>query len=251
MNDLRYALRTLGRSPGLAAVAIGSLALGIGANTAIFSVVNAVVLQSLPVSKPNELVVLRYVSKKGNIFDTFRYPEYLELRGMNEVLSGLAAISSGEVNLSSGEASERVPYQLVSGNYFPLLGLRPAVGRLLSPDDNRAAGAQFVCVIGDSLWRRQFGSATDVTSKTLRMNGRTYQIVGVAPEGFDGVDQGARAQIYIPLTMAAVVNPGDSKLQPAFLDWGDWLQFVGRLRPGVSPASPRSPSWMRGLPLCR
>jgi predicted permease len=242
MNDLRYALRTLGRSPGLAVVAVGSLALGIGANTAIFSVVDAVVLRSLPVSKPNELVVLRYVSKKGNIFDTFRYREYLELRGTPGVLTGLAAVSPLEVNLTTGETTARVHGQLVSGNYFPLLGLRPTAGRLLSPDDDRVPGAHSVCVIGDGLWRRQFGSATDITGKTLRVNGRTYQIVGVAPEGFDGTDQGSRAQVYIPLMMAAQVipRPVNSELQPPFLDWGDWLQCIGRLQPEVSASRAQS-----------
>jgi predicted permease len=225
----------LSRSPGLAAVAIGSLALGIGANTAIFSVVNAVVLQSLPVSHPQELVVLRYVSKKGNVFDNFGYRDYLELRQTPGVLRGLAAMSSAEVNLSTGTATERVSGQMVSGNYFPLLGLRPAAGRLLGPDDDRVPGGHFVCAIGAGLWRRRFGSATDIAGKTVRINSRSYQIVGVAPEGFEGTGQGERAEIYIPLMMAAVVFPDDSKSQPPFLDWGDWLQLLGRVQPGITP----------------
>jgi predicted permease len=220
----------------LAAVAVGSLALGIGANTAIFSVVNAVVLQSLPVSKPLDLVVLRYVSKKGNIFDSFRYREYLDLRDTPGALTGLAAVTGVDLNVAAGEATQRKHGQLVSGNYFPLLGMRPASGRLLGPDDDRTAGGNPVCVISSNMWRNDFGSATDITSKSVRINGRAYQIAGVAPAGFEGTDQGQRAEIFVPLMMAAdiISRPGNAKLSPPFLDWDDWLKFVGRLQPGVT-----------------
>jgi len=237
MNDFRYALRTLGRSPGLAAVAVTSLALGIGANTAIFSVTNAVILRSLPVQKPSELVVLRYVSKKGNIFDSFSYQEYLALRDAPEVLAGLSAVFSTEMNLSSEEATERVPGQLVSGNYFPILGVRPQIGRLIGPEDDRDAGGHPVCVISHGLWQRRFGSASDVLGRRVEVNGRAYSILGVAPESFDGTGQGTRAQVYVPLMMAAQVlssRPANPKVQPPFLEWEDWLQVVGRRRPGVT-----------------
>jgi len=238
MNDFRYALRTLRCSSGLAAVAITSLALGIGANTAIFSVTNAVILRSLPVPRPNELVLLRYVSKKGNIFDTFSYQEYLALRDAPEVLHGLAAVSAVEMNLASEEAIERVPGQLVSGNYFSLLGVRPRIGRLIQPDDDRNPGAHPVCVISGGLWQRRFGSASDVIGRKVEVNGKPYEILGVTPEGFDGTDQGTRAQVYVPLMMAAQVltRPTNSKVQPPFLEWTDWLKFVGRLKPGVTIA---------------
>src|SRR5262249_23633725 len=141
MNDFRYALRTLGRSSSLAAVAVTSLALGIGATTAIFSFANAVILRSLPVEKPNELVVLRYASKKGNICDTMGYQEYQTLRDAPDVLAGagLAALSSTKMNLASDEATERISGLLVSGNYFPLLGVRPRIGRLIQPEDDQVA----------------------------------------------------------------------------------------------------------------
>jgi putative ABC transport system permease protein len=238
MNDFRYALRTLRRSPGLAAVAIVSLALGIGANTAIFSVTNAVILRSLPVQKPNELVVLRYVTKKGNVFDSFSYPEYLALRDAPEVLKGLSATSSVEMNLASEEATERVPGQLVSGNYFTVLGVRPRIGKLIGPEDDRDAGGHPVCVISQGLWQRRFGSAPDVLGRKIDLNGRPYSIVGVTPEGFDGTGQGTRAQVYVPLMMAAQVlsRPSNPKVQPPFLEWDGWLQFVGRRKFGVTPA---------------
>ncbi len=200
MNDFRYALRTLQRSPGLAAVAVTSLALGIGANTAIFSVANAVILRSLPVQKPNELVVLRYVTKKGNIFDSFSYLDYLALRDAPQVLQGLSATSSIEVNLASEEATERVPGQLVSGNYFPVLGVRPRIGRLIGPDDDRDAGGHPVCVISQGLWQRRFGSAPDVLGK---------KIEGVRPSH----DGGASSfQTHESQSSAAV--PGVGRLAP-------------------------------------
>jgi predicted permease len=217
-------------------VAILSLALGIGANTAIFSVTNAVILRSLPVQKPNELVLLRYVSKKGNVFDSFSYKDYLALRDTGNVLAGLSAVNDVEVNLASEEATERVSGELVSGNYFPLLGVQPRIGRLIQPEDDRLAGAHPVCVISNGLWQRRFGSATDIVGKQVQINGRPYSILGVAPESFDGIDQGTRAQVYIPLMMAAVVSsrPADSNVQPPFLDWTDWLRLVGRRQPAVA-----------------
>src|SRR5579872_1468049 len=147
MNDLRYAWRGLWRTPTVTAVAVLSLALGIGASTAIFSVTNAVILRSLPVRNPDELVMLRYVSKKGNIFDSFSYGDYLAFRDTPGALAGLAAVYPIEVNVSGDQATERQPAQLVSGNYFPLLGVGARVGRTLGPEDDLHAGAHPLCVI--------------------------------------------------------------------------------------------------------
>ena len=238
MNDFRYALRTLGRSSGLAAVAITSLALGIGAATAIFSFTNAVILRSLPVQKPGELVLLRYASKKGNIFEAMGYQEYLALRDAPEVLTGLAAEYPTKMNLASEEATERVPGELVSGNYFPLLGVHSRIGRLIRPEDDQYPGGHPVCVISYGLWQRRFGSAPDVIGRKVEINGRPYSILGVTPAGFEGADQGTRAQIYVPLMMAAQIDarPADPKIQPPFLKWDGWLNLVGRRQPGISLA---------------
>ncbi|HEV2691141.1 MAG TPA: ABC transporter permease [Bryobacteraceae bacterium] len=237
MNPFRYAVRTLRRSPGLAAVAVLSLALGIGANTAIFSVANAVILRSLPVQKPNELVLLRYVSKKGNVFDTFSYKDYLALRDAPGVLTGLSAVDPTEINLASEEATERVPGELVSGNYFSLLGVQPRIGRLIQPDDDHDPGGHPVCVISNGLWQRRYGSAPDVIGRQIQLNSHAYSILGVTPEGFDGTDQGTRAQVYVPLMMAAQISSrtSDPKVQPPFLDWTDF-QLVGRRQSGVTMA---------------
>src|SRR5579871_1795072 len=238
MNDFRYALRTLRRSSGVATVAIASLALGIGATTAIFSFTNAVVLRSLPVQRPSELVLLRYASKKGNVFDEMGYEEYLTLRDAPQVLTGLAAVYSTNMNLASEEATERVPGQLVTGNFFPILGVRPQLGRLIAPDDDVVPGGHPVCVLSYGLWQRRFGSAPDIAGKKVEINGRAYTILGVTPAGFDGTDQGTRAQIYVPLMMSAQISPreGDPKVQPPFRTWKSWLNFVGRLKPGVTEA---------------
>ncbi|MGD0297267.1 MAG: ABC transporter permease [Bryobacteraceae bacterium] len=225
MNDFRYALRTLRRSTGVATVAITSLALGIGATTAIFSFTNAVILRSLPVQKPNELVLLRYASKKGNIFDTLGFEDYRALRDAPEVLTGLAAVSTTKMNLASEEATERVPGQLVSGNYFPLLGVRPRIGRLIAPEDDRLAGGHPVCVISYGLWQSRFGSAPGVVGRNVEINGRPYTILGVTPAGFDGTEQGTRAQLYVPLAMAAQIISSPPE-----------LNLVGRRKAAVTLA---------------
>jgi putative ABC transport system permease protein len=206
MNDFRYAWRGLRRSPALAAAGIISLGLGIGASMAIFSVSNAVILRALPVHRPSELVLLQYVSQKGNIFDTFGYDEYLTFRDVPGALAGLAAVYPADVNLSSDEATERVSGQLVSGNYFQVLGVQPQAGRLIGPDDDRNAGGHPVCVIGSGLWHRRYGSAPDVAGRQIRINGRPYSILGVTPENFGGTQQGGDVQVYVPLMMAAEIS---------------------------------------------
>jgi predicted permease len=238
MNDFRYALRGLRRQPAIATAAIISLGLGIGASMAIFSVSNAVILRTLPVPQPADLVLLQYVSQKGNVFDTFGYDAYLAIRSVPGALAGLAAVYPADMNLASDEATERVSGQLVSGNYFQVLGVHPQVGRLIGPDDDRNAGAHRVCVISSGLWHRQFGSAPDMAGRQIRINGRAYAILGVTPENFAGTQQGGEVQVYVPLMMAAEISsqPVDAKFQPPFLKWNDWLQLIGRLEPGVTRA---------------
>src|SRR5579885_1458721 len=227
MNDFRYALRTLRRSPGVALVAVASLALGIGANTAIFSVANAVILRSMPVEKPAELVVVRYVSKKGNIFDSLGYSEYMALRDANAV-GGLAALSPVTMNLSSQDATERVSGMVVTGNFFDVLKAHAHLGRLISSEDDTTGDP--VCVISHDLWQRRFGSATDIIGQRIEINGKAYRILGVTAKGFDGIEQGERTQVYVPLAMA----PAIFQRQGAYRDWASWLRMIGRLRAGQS-----------------
>jgi len=238
MNDLRYAFRGWRRSPAVAGAAVLSLGLGIGASLSIFSVTNAVLLRPLPVAKPSELVVLRYVSQKGNVFDSFGYEEYTALREVPGALQDLAALSSAQMNLSSEEATERVDGQLITGNFFRVLGIQPRIGRLIQADDERAGAGQPVCVISAGLWQRRFGSSPNIVGRQLRINGRVYSVVGVTPDGFDGIEQGTETQLYVPVTMATefLSLPADTTVQPPYRKWQDWMRTIGRLAPGVARA---------------
>ena len=236
MNDFRYALRTLRRSPGVAVAAVASLALGIGANTAIFSVANAVILKSLPVEKPNELVLVRYATKKGNIFDGFSSSDYLALRGAR-ALSGLGAFSSATMNLSGNlsgqDSAERVSGLLVSGDFFDVVKTKPQLGRLISPEDDRDALGNPVCVISYNLWQRRFGSDSAIAGQRLQINGKPYRILGVTARDFDGIEQGESTQVYVPLTLTSQILARETKAgaESAFLDWE---KLIGRLGPGAS-----------------
>jgi predicted permease len=230
MNNLLYAARGLRRSPAVSVVAVLSLAVGIGASTAIFSLANAVILRSLPVQDPGSLVVVRYLSAKGNIFDSFSYSDYQAFREVPGVLSGLAAVYPTEVNLASDEATERVPAEFVSGNYFGTLGVPARTGRLIQSEDDAQAGAHPVCVLSHSLWQRRFGSSPQVSGRQIQINGRSYTILGVAAERFAGMEQGRDTQIYLPLMMAPQVLTRRD----------DWLRCFGRRSTGVSTARAES-----------
>jgi predicted permease len=217
----------------VALVAVASLALGIGANTAIFSVANAVILRSMLVEKPNELILLRYATKKGNIFDVMGYPEYAALRD-SDALAGLAGIANATVNLSAQDSSERVSALVVTGNFFEVVGSRAHLGRTISAGDDTAGDP--VCMISYDLWQRRFGSATDVVGQRAEINGLQYRILGVAARGFDGVTQGDRTQVYVPMAMAPQIFRREIKagVQPPYRDWTLWMGMMGRLKPGVT-----------------
>src|SRR5215471_7027962 len=193
--DLRYALRMLLRSPVLTSVAVLSLALGIGANTAIFSVINALMLRRLPVGSPEQLVMLR----RDDGFQAefwrylgFSYPHFVRLRDTAQVFSDLSTISLlDRFNVTVGGPGGgldpgQVRVALISGNYLSMLGVNARVGRSLTGDDDRVPGGHPVAVISDSYWRRQFASSTDILERTLTLNGTSYDIVGVMPQGFTG-----------------------------------------------------------------
>jgi predicted permease len=201
-RDLAYALRQLKRSPGFAAVAILSLTLGIGANTAIFSVLNALLFRSLPVRAPDELFLLRQQAH-STVPQRFSYPMFLRLRAAGSGASGVAAmthVARAQASLE-GSQSEVAAVQLVSGEFFDLLGLTPALGRLLAPGDNENIGAHPVAVVSHGYWQRRFAGSADVIGRKIRLNGTSFTIVGVAPEGFRGVWLESPADFWIPLVM--------------------------------------------------
>ncbi len=239
LKDLRYAIRTIRENPGFTAVVVLSLALGIGANTAIFTLINAVMVRQLPVQSPGELVSVGDPSRPtalvhgGPMQNVFSYPLYLRLRDSNHVFTGLLASGpTGHLEVAVGSgAAEEAHGRLVSSNYFQVLGASAMVGRTFSSADNHAPGARPVVVISNHYWINHLGRDPNVTGTTLRINGSTFTVIGVAPPQFSGEVVGSPADIWIPLSMQAQVNPGDLRLDTRDTNW---LLCIGRLKPGVS-----------------
>ncbi len=233
VQDLRYALRMLRHSPAFTLVAVLTLALGIGANTAIFSFVNSLFLRPLPVDQPQELVRIYGASTEGRRFDVFSYPNFLDLQHNVKAFAEAAAHQSVEVSLGTGATPENAVGELVSGTYFPMMRVRPALGRLLAPQDDVSEGGHPQIVISDGLWRRRFGTASDVVGQTLHINGHPFTIVGVAPAWFRGSYQAFGADFWAPLAMYEQVRPRGASYNNR--GWG-WLFATARLKPGVSVA---------------
>jgi predicted permease len=241
-QDFRYAVRMLLKSPAFTTVAVLTLALGIGANTAIFTVVNALLLKMLPVKAPHELVAVGdpgYVDTRWHgtpATDYFSYPLYRELRDRTSVFQGLVAASSEDgidVDASSiGSASEqRITARLVTGNYFPVLGVKAAAGRLLTESDDTQDGANPVLVLSYGYWQRQFGLSPAVLGKNIRLNGSPFTIVGVAQPTFKGDVVGEDFSVFAPLSMQSQITRDSSYRSDPRISW---LLLLGRLKPGVS-----------------
>jgi len=239
-QDLRYSLRMLMRSPVFTLVAVVSLALGIGANTAIFSLMDVVMLRSLPVAEPGKLVLFgpaKAVGSTGSLPDgstqLFSYLFYRGFSQKNEVFSGVTAVHSIEFATHGSFGSggrELMRTALVSGTYFSVLGVNPDRGRVLTEADDQAAGSGAVAVASYSWWQRH-GSDPGLIGKTVHMEGTEYVIVGVAPEGFFGTTVGASPDFWIPLSMEKEISPGWNGLGDK---WFQSLYLIGRLKPGVT-----------------
>src|SRR5499426_853638 len=227
-QDLRYGLRMLVKNPGFTTIAFLTLALGIGANTAIFTLLDKVLIRPLPVEQPHQLVT--FVEDASGAPAIFSYPLYAELRDRNDVLSGVVAYDQKPFSLSDGSQSERVVGQIVSGNYFATLGVRPALGRFFLPEEDRTPGTHPVIVISHGLWQRRFGADPAAIGKTISLNGYRYTVVGVAPAEFTGTTRGTVNDVYAPIMMSAQAGGGCS------LDNRNcgWLTLIGRLKPNVS-----------------
>ncbi len=204
-QDIRFGARMLAKHPGFTAIAVLTLALGIGANTAIFSLVKQVLLTRLPVQNPNELVILRSPGPvKGRLWSdgdeaqSFSYPMYKGLRDTNSVFSGMLARFAIPASIASRGETERGSGELVSGNYFEVLGVRPALGRLFTLDDDKVPGAQPVAVLSHAYWTRRFGGDPSVLNQSLLVNNTELTIVGVAQAGFTGIQVGQSADIFVP-----------------------------------------------------
>ncbi len=240
LEDIRYALRLLVKSPGFTAAAVLSLALGIGANTAIFSLIDAVMLKTLPVPAPEQLVILgpgddRGVSVSTNpITNKFSYPRYRSLRDGNTTLASLAAIGSSDYNVYVKQDSgprRTASVRMVSGNYFSTLQVSAAMGRALNPGDDQDPGAHPVVVLSDRFWRTRFASDPEVLNRELLLNDLPYTIIGVAPRWFEGERRGDDAQMWVSLAM----QPQIMRDEPWFeRPRHSYMNLLGRLAPGVT-----------------
>ncbi|MGH7590218.1 MAG: ABC transporter permease, partial [Gemmatimonadales bacterium] len=217
MRQIRYALRTLFKTPFVTTVAVLSLALGIGANAAIFSLFDQIVLQPLPVPDPGRLVNLGAPGPKpgslscgqpGDCEQVFSYQMFRDLEREQTVFTGLAAHDPIGVSLSYHNSPMTGRGILVSGSYFPTLQVRAALGRLLAPSDDEAIGANFVTVLGHDFWESQLGGDSAVVGQQIMVNGRSMTIIGVAPKGFDGTTLGVRPAVFVPISMYGVLQPG-------------------------------------------
>jgi predicted permease len=231
LEDLRYSLRALLKAPGFAIAAVLSLALGIGANTTIFTLLNAVLLRPLPVAAPARLVVVNTLDPRNPGLWPCSYPNYQDYRDHNQVFSSLLLYSAMTLNLTGFGEPQLVMGQIVSGNYFAALGVNPVVGRGFLPEEDASPGAYPVAVISFGLWTRQFGRDPRVTARTISLNGRAYSIVGVAPPAFQGLNELTAADVWVPMMMYPQAYPN-----AAWVNQRRFLLFsvVGRMKPGVS-----------------
>ena len=241
-GEVRYALRMIRRTPGASAIAVLSLALGIGANTAIFSLMDALLLKLLPVHAPHELYqVARTVRGRPSV--SWNYPDYGAFRDRTRAFTGLAAYSNPQplglqVADSSGDATELAYAALVSGNYFDVLGVEPAIGHLLNADDDRRFGASPYAVLGYDYWQRRFAGDPRVVGRTVRLNGYPFTIVGVARRGFRGVDVTTSTNLFIPITMRTETGGVPLAIWNTRHYW--WIQVIGRLAGGATIAQAQS-----------
>jgi predicted permease len=258
-QDLRYGLRMLRRNPGFASVVALTLGLGIGANTAIFSLIDDVLLKMLPVKEPEQLVLFRRnwsqtitqsasdiglpqkmqprllnpITESGT-GTAFPYSVYRQFRDENKVLSGVLAYYSLRLTVSIDAQQEpAVAGQLVSGNYYSVLGVNAALGRTILPDDDRAPGESPVCIISHDYWQRRFAGDRAIVGKTINLSGAPFTIIGVTPPEFFGLEVGSSPDISIPLMMQQQVMPG---IRPFVKDGGSWFSVMGRMRHGVTMA---------------
>ena len=251
--DLQYGVRQLRATPAFTAVAVLTLAIGIGANTAIFTQANAVFLKTLPVGNPEELRRLEWTSptrtfatparsdlfRTGarDIFEYFSYPAYQFLREHTSGFSDLACFAGATINLSIGGSAESVRAELISGNYLRTLGVAAFAGRTITPDDDRPGSVASVAMLGHGFWLRAFGGDTSAIGQTVAVNGEAFTVVGVAPKGFFGADPRCSPDLLVPMAKHEVVTATPKGLANA-RNWAT-VQVIGRLRPGVSDEQAR------------
>ncbi len=235
--DLRYAARILRKNPGFTLTAVLSLALGIGANAAIFTLINALLLKSLPVRDPQSLFFIAKRASSGGVDAAFYYETYDRLRREQRYFGTIAAYDSVRMNIGAAGApgeSETAVGQLVSGNYYDVLGVAPVAGRLFTPADDRTPGAHPVAVISYAWWQRRYGLDPSAVGRKILIDGTPFTIIGVTPPGFNGMDVGAAPEVNVPIMMQPQVMPDKESWLGRAGNTVDWVKMFGRLAPGVS-----------------
>jgi len=235
-DDVRYSFRNLRRTPVFTIVAVLSLALGIGANTAIFTLLDQVLLRALPVKNPGELVTLH--SAPGPFNGSSRcdstcisYPGYRELRDRNQVFTGILALWRLALSFTDGDRTERVRGELVSGNYFEVLGVEPALGRTFTQDDDRVVNGHPLVILSYDFWQRRFGGNPSVLNRSVRVNGQPMTVVGVTRSGFQGLEVGKAVDVMVPMMMKPLMTPTWNDLEERR---SIWMSAIARLKPGIS-----------------
>jgi predicted permease len=238
LEDVRYALRGLRKSPTFTIVALASLAIGIGANTAVFSLMDQALLRSLPVKNPEQLVLFKAPGPRSGSVNTnygdevtFSYPMYLDFRDGNAVFSGVLARFPIHFSMSWHDQTERVFGDLVSGNYFEVLGVHAAIGRTFTDEDDRKPGAEPVVMLSYGYWKRRFGGDPGVLNQIVILNAHPMTIVGVAQAGFKSVGMGEAPDVYVPMMMQGLMMPRGNDLDHRR---SMWLNIFARLKPGIS-----------------
>ena len=237
-HDLRYGTRMLLKAPGFTAIAVLSLATGIGANTAIFSLVDKVLIRKLPVEEADRLVIVTANRGQG-VLTGSNHPDFVDYRDRNDVFDGLVCYTQRALTLSERGQAERIQGLIVSGNYFTVLRVRPALGRGFLPEEDKTAGTHPVVVIGYGLWQRRFGGDHRIVGKTVSLNAYPFTVVGIAPPEFNGTIAGGAPDVYVPIMMMAQIatSPFDRSnllFGPRSRSLSGSLQVLGRLKPGVS-----------------
>jgi putative ABC transport system permease protein len=249
-QDLRFGLRSLLKDRGFAITAVVSIGLGVGANAAMFSLVNQALFRLLPVVEPQRIVLLNWrgapVGKGWGSSNLMSFPFYRDLRDVPDVFDGVFGRAPTTVNLSHGKTAEPVGAEMVTGSYFQVLGVRPFLGRLIQESDDDVPGAHPVVVLSFDYWRNHLGSPADIVGQRILINTHAMTVVGVAAEGFKGIDWGAVPSLWVPTMMKRQVTPD--------FDWlldrhGFWLHVFGRLKPGITPeaAQARLQPWFRAM----
>ncbi|HET9711520.1 MAG TPA: ABC transporter permease, partial [Pyrinomonadaceae bacterium] len=231
IKDIRYGVRMLTKHPGVTLVAVITLALGIGANTAIFSGVNAFLMRPLPVPNSHELVRPMEMAEDRGLHDEMSYPDFLDYRNQATSFAGLTAEDMIQVAINSENQNDVIWGQIVSASYFDVMQVKPIMGRTFLPEEDKTIGGNSVVVLGHSFWQRRMASDPNIVGTKVQLNNRAYEVIGVAPEYFHGSKFALAMDFWVPISMADELRRDPGLLAER---GSHWMGVVGRLKPGVS-----------------